>query len=119
MRATRVMASLLLVVAASDVLRLRVGHDESDLAAGFALLAQDVDQLRVLVWQEVERVAEQVDLLLGAADEIPPSSRVDVRAIGEGRDELGRCAPGSAVRRRASGHRNSSLSSSSSARRQR
>jgi hypothetical protein len=85
---------LLLIIATLDMFRVRVRHDDSHLAASSALVTKDLDQLRVLVRQKVERVPEQVDLLLGAADEIPPPSRVNVRAVAKRRDQFGRCRAG-------------------------
>src|SRR6476620_5741211 len=41
------------------------------------------------MWEEIQGVAEQVDLTLGADDEIPPARRIHVRTIWIGRDELG------------------------------
>ncbi len=66
-RATSVIASSSSSSRSAHVLGGRVGDDDADLAAVRALVEQYLDQLRVLLGQEVERVAEQVDLALAAA----------------------------------------------------
>lgn len=83
-------AQLFLLVTPDNVGRVRVGDGDPNHAARGGLAAEEVHEARVVLREMEERVADQVDVGVGLAEELPPELGGDVDAMRVRVDDL-RC----------------------------